>query len=148
MKIKKFLDVSPLFNLHIAYEEILGDFQNRLAQEGVHFLQALIMAGLFFEERVVRPTELAATFEAKKSNMSHALRSLEKKGWIVRETHSEDARAYFFSLTKEGKKKVSRLIKIFDSIEDKIEAAPAGKKVSPSLKYFRQIYRETVGSVQ
>src|SRR5271168_1477774 len=124
MRIQKFLDSSPLFNLSLAYDEIIGDFQVRLAKEEVHLLQALILTGLFFEEKPVRPTELAKTFSAAKSNMSHALRALERKGLVERKTATEeDARAYFFSLTKEGKKKVPKLIKIFDSTQDQIENA-------------------------
>lgn len=142
MRIKKFLDSSPLFNLSVTYNEILGDFQKYLSAEGVHFLQALILTGLFFEEKPVRPTELAKTFCSPKSNMSHALRDLERKGWIERGTLASDARAYYFSLTKEGKRKVPKLIKIFDSTEEKFENAFAGKKINTSLKLFRQIYRD------
>lgn len=141
MRIQKFLDSSPLFNLSIAYDEIIGDFQKRLSAENVHFLQALTLTGLFFEERPVRPTELAKAFSSSKSNMSHALRDLEKKGLVERKISQGDARAYFFSLTKDGKKKVPKLVKIFDSTQDQIEKAFAGTKVNPALKLFRRIYR-------
>jgi DNA-binding MarR family transcriptional regulator len=141
MKIEKFLNESPLYNLSAAYNEIIGRFQKVLAKEGVHFLEALILTGLFFEEKPVRPTQLAVTFSCSKSNMSHALRGLEKAGWIERKSSTDDARAYFFSLTKEGRKKVPKLIKAFDSTDDKIERAFAGRKVIPNLKLFRQIYR-------
>jgi DNA-binding MarR family transcriptional regulator len=143
MRIQKFLEESPLFNLHITYDEILGDFQKRLAHENVHFLQALVLTGLFFEEKAMRPTELAKTFSASKSNLSHALRDLERKGLVERQSHSKDARAYFFNLTREGKKRVPKLIKLFDSTETKIESALPAKKINSSLKFFRQIYRDT-----
>jgi DNA-binding MarR family transcriptional regulator len=142
MRIEKFLDSSPLFNLALAYEEILGDFGKRLAQEGVGFLEALVLTGLFFEETPVRPTLLAKTFSSSKSNMSHALRRMEKKGWLARTTCEEDARAYFFSLTREGRKKAPRLIKLFDLTEEKIEESFAGKKLNPSLKMFRKVYAD------
>lgn len=142
MRIKKFLDESPLFNLAVTYNEVIGDFQTRLSCEGVHFLEALILTCLFFEEKTVRPTELAKTFQTTKSNMSHALRSLEKKGLVERNTDGGDARAYFFSLTKEGKKKCPRLIKIFDSTENRLESAFGQRKINPHLKLFRKLYGE------
>ena len=141
MRIEKFLASSPLFNLSVAYDEIIGDFQKRLLAEEVHFLQALILTGLFFEDKPVRPSQLASTFSATRSNMSHALRGLERKKFVERATSEKDARAYFFTLTKEGKKRVPKLIKIFDSTQDQIEAAFGGKDVNASLKLFRNAYR-------
>lgn len=148
MRIEKFLAASPLFNLYSAYDQILGDFQKRLRREDVHFLQALIMTGIFFEERAVRPSELAKIFRATRPNVSHALRSLEKRGLVERRTSREDARAYLFDLTREGKKKVPRLVKIFDSTEDKIEQALGGKKVNSNLCHFVEIYKGAISPIQ
>jgi DNA-binding MarR family transcriptional regulator len=142
MRINKFLEESPLFNLAVTYNEVIGDFQTRLSKEGVHFLESLILTALFFEEKAVRPTELARTFQATKSNMSHSLRSLERKGLIERKTDNNDARAYYFSLTKEGKKISTRLIKVFDSTENRLEAAFGQRKINPHLKLFRKLYHE------
>lgn len=142
MRMIKFLEESPLFNLSVTYNEVIGDFQTRLSSEGVHFLESLILTSLFFEERPVRPTELARTFQATKSNMSHALRTLEKKGLIDRKTDDGDARAYFFSLTKEGRKRSQRLIKIFDTTENRLETAFGQRKINPHLKLFRKLYLE------
>lgn len=142
MKIEKFLNASPLYNLSIAYGEIIGGFQKRLAEEQVHFLQALILTGVYFEERPARPSELARVFACSRSTLSHALKGLERKGFLQRNSSSDDARAYFFSLTKEGKRKVPRLVKIFDYTEDRIEEAFAGRKINPGLRQFREIYRD------
>ncbi|MGE0632593.1 MAG: MarR family winged helix-turn-helix transcriptional regulator [Pseudobdellovibrionaceae bacterium] len=141
MRIEKFLETSPLFILFGAYSEIIGGYQKRFAREGVHFLEALVLTGIFFEEKPVRPTALAKTFSSSKSNISHTLRSLEKKGLIERNISQEDARAYFFSITKEGLKKVPKLVKIFDSTEQQIENAFAGMDLNKSLRVFRKIYR-------
>jgi DNA-binding MarR family transcriptional regulator len=141
MRIKKFLEESPLFNLSAAHEEILGGFQRRLGQEGVHFLQALVLTGLFFEGKPARPTELARCFCVAKSNMSHALRGLERRGWVQRSTAPGDARAYFFSLTREGKRKVPKLIQLFDRTEEQIESLLPGKKMIQLLKDFRIAYQ-------
>src|SRR5262249_758034 len=128
--------------LYSAHAEILGGFQRKFADEGVHFLEALALTGLFFEQSPVRPTQLAQAFSVSKSNMSHTLRQLEKKGLIERKTSVRDARAYLFSLTKSGEKKIPRLIKIFDSTERQIEDSFAGMDLNKSLKVFRKIYRD------
>jgi len=143
MKIEKFLDASVVFNLFIAHDEVIGDIQSRLASDGLHLLEALIITGLFFEERQMRPSELATTFRASRSNMSHALRGLEKKGLIERKTSTEDARAYFFNLTKDGKKQAAKLIKVFDATQDHFDKAFVSKKINQSLRAFRKVY-ETV----
>jgi DNA-binding MarR family transcriptional regulator len=148
MRIEKFLGASPLFNLYSAYDQILGDFQKKLRREDVHFLQALIMTGIFFEERSVRPSELAKILRTTRPNVSHALRNLEKRGLVERRSSREDARAYLFDLTREGKKKVPRLIKIFDSTEDKIEKALGGKEVNANLRHFVDAYKELASSAK
>lgn len=146
MRIEKFLVASPLFNFYSAYDQVLGDFQKRLRDEEVHFLQALILTGIFFEERPVRPSELAKILRATRPNVSHALRNLEKRGLVERRTSKEDARAYLFDLTREGRKKVPRLVKLFDSTENKIEQALGGKKVNANLCQFVEIYKEVTSA--
>lgn len=146
MRIEKFLAASPLFALWATHTEVIGDFQKRLAGEGVHFIQALILTGLFFEERPVRPTELAKTLRTEKSTLSHALRSLEKAGWVERSLSDEDARAYFFSLTREGKKKVPRLIKLFDQVQDHIEADSRSQRFLSSFELLEEVYKAAVSA--
>ncbi len=121
MKIKKFLSQSPLFALYRGQSLVLENFQARLAKDEIHFLQALILTAIFFEDRQVRPFELASQFEVSKSNLSHSLRNLEKKGWLRRSMHAEDARGYLFDLTAAGRKKAMSLVKIFDEVEGAIE---------------------------
>jgi DNA-binding MarR family transcriptional regulator len=140
MRIDKFLTTSPLFSLYVAYDQVLRDFQDRLKSEDLHFIQALIVTGLFFEGQAVQPSELAATLKCSRSNISHAIRDLEKKGLLERATKSSDARAYYISLTKSGKKKASRLIKIFDSTQDQMEAA-GGRDLNSDLKRFLETYQ-------
>ena len=132
-----------MFSLHRAYDEVILDFQRRLQEEGVHYIQALILTGIFFEERPVRPSELAKTLGSSRPNISHALRGLEKKGWITRGSSPLDARAYFFELTKEGRKKVPKLIKIFDRIEDRFDAWPEAKRLTHFLEALIKAYRES-----
>ena len=140
MRIEKFLSTSPLFSLYNAYDEVLRDFQEKLRAEDVHFIQALIVTGLFFEERPVRPSELAETLKSSRSNISHAVRDLEKKGLVERTTNASDHRAYFLTLTRTGKRRASKLIRIFDTTQDQIEAA-GGRDLNPELKRFVATYK-------
>lgn len=140
MRIQKFLSESPLFSLYVAYDQVLRDFQEKLAAENVHFIQALIITGLFFEDRAVRPSEFAHVLKVSRSNVSHALRDLEKKQIIDRSTDTKDARAYYISLTRAGKRMAPRLVKLFDLTQNEIETA-GGKALNPQLKKFIETYR-------
>lgn len=141
MRIEKFLAASPLFHLYVAFDTVLGDFQKRLRAENVHFLQSLILTSLFFEEAPVRPSQFAKAFTSSRSNISHALRSLEKQGLIERAISPRDARAYLFTLTRDGKKKAQRLIKLIDFTENEIEKSMGGKKLVAHLGQFTDSYR-------
>lgn len=143
MRITKFLDEAPLFALYHAHDVILGDFQRRLAAEGVHFIQALILTGIFFEGRAVRPSELALVLKSQKSNISHALRSLERQGLLQRTTTTHDARAYLFDLTRDGKKRALRLIKLFDNAQDALERELETKRAISALVGLVKAYRAT-----
>ena len=141
MRIESFLRTSPIFAVYTGYSQIVGQFQHQLNAEEVHFIQALILTGIFFEERAVRPTELAQTLKSSRSNISHALRALEKRGWIERTTDPADARAYYFQLTKSGRKKALRLIKIFDHTQTALEnthAKGAGELLNQFFLHARQ----------
>src|SRR5882724_3106522 len=99
MRIRKYLSQSPVFALYQAQGSLIEHIQDRLSKEDVHLLQGLLLTSLFFEEREVRPLELAKEFGVSKSNLSHAMRDLEKKGFIKRNMHGSDARGYLFSLS-------------------------------------------------
>lgn len=123
MKIKKFISQSPIFALYRAQSVVLESFQQRLSEHGVHLLQGLILTAIFFEEKDVRPLELHSVFGVERSNLSHALRDLEKMGLLKRSMHPTDARGYVFSLTPSGRKKTLALIKEFDGVQDAFEAS-------------------------
>lgn len=140
MKLAKFLEVSPLFSLYTTYDQVIRDFQDKLKSEEIHFLQALILTGLFFESGAVRPSALADALKSTRSNISHALRDLEKKGLVERKTSEGDARAYFFDLTRTGKKKASRLIHVLDSVQEQLEIA-GSVELNAHLNLFVKNYQ-------
>jgi len=138
MKIKKFISQSPIFALYLGNALLIEPFQAQLAKEGIHFLQGLILTALFFETREVRPYELAKVFQVSKSNLSHALRDLEKKGMLKRSVHPDDARGYLFCLTPLGNKKALGLVKTFDDVENALEKNVSGKATKEFINVINQ----------
>ena len=121
MKIQAFLAHSPVFAFYLAARDVLEEFQTRLARHEVHLLQGFVLTALFFEGREVRPSELSAVFQVDRSTMSHALRGLEKKGWVRRSLHPSDARGYLLALTPAGRRKAVILVKEFDTVQAAFE---------------------------
>lgn len=142
MKIKKFISQSPIFLLYQAQMCIIEPFQKRLAAHDVHLLQGLILTALFFEDKEVRPLELHSVFGVERSNLSHALRALEKKGLLKRAMHTTDARGYVFSLTLAGRKKAIALIKEFDNVQNKLETTLGAKKTREINEGITQLTNE------
>lgn len=117
MKIKKYLESSPVFTLTRAYEKIIVDLQLRLKREGVNLTQAWIVVALFFENKPASPSRLAKTLETSPSNISHSLKKLIQAGWAHRLLDNSDGRAFFIELTPSGKKRAVQLIRIFDGLQ-------------------------------
>lgn len=138
MKIRKYLTQSPIFALYRAQNLVVERFQQKLKRNDVHLLQGLILTAIFFEDKEVRPIELQSVLKVEKSNLSHALRGLERKGLITRSMHLSDARGYLFSLTPAGRKSTLDLIKEFDKIQDQIEGK-LGKKTSEIIAGVQEL---------
>jgi DNA-binding MarR family transcriptional regulator len=139
MKIKKFLSQSIVYTAYLSQTVILESFQKKLAAYDVHFLQGLILTSLFFEDREVRPLELHQILGVEKSNLSHSLRGLEKKGFLKRSMHATDARGYCFTLTASGKKMATVLIKEFDTFQNKIESIIGVTKTNDIVKGMQSL---------
>lgn len=133
MKIKKFLSQSPIFSFYLAAAEVVENFQKNLVEHDVHLLQGLILTALFFEDREVRPFELSQDFQVERSTVSHALRGLEKKGWIKRGIHPTDARGYVLSLSPSGKRKALTLVKVFDQVQEDLEGTFGPRKLREAV---------------
>lgn len=146
MKIRKYLECSPVFALNSAYEAVVPDFNKRLKQEGVNFLQGLVLTALFFEgEKAVTPSQLASLFRTTRGNISHIISHLEYKGWVKRALDSEDARRFQIFLKAEGRKKALSLIKIYDRLQTSFEKelGVAGcQKAAFQMQQIASFYRE------
>ncbi len=118
MKIKKYLQQSPIFALNTAYESIIPKLNKQLKSEELNLLQGLVLTGLLFEERTdINPSQLAEIFQTSRGNMSHILSGLEYRGYIKRVLNEKDARSFKIELKFEGKRKALSLIKFYDRLQ-------------------------------
>ncbi len=111
-----------------------------LAADGLGFLEALVLAALFFEApRQVKPSQLAETFSTTRGNVSHCISSLEAKGFLQRRIDPEDARAYLLSLKPQGKRCALRVIAAFDRLQKEFEQEVGKSALSETLKTVRKL---------
>lgn len=123
MKIEKFLNSNPIISTIQTGRTLTLLLDRRLESFDVNYLQALLLVALFFEDdRRSRPKALAETFDMTKGNISHTLTSLEKKNFLERRMLPDDARGYEVCLTNTGEELSLRLIKVFDHLQNEIEA--------------------------
>ncbi len=124
MKIKAYLNESPVFVVNALYESVIADVNRQLRDDDVNLLQGLILTALLFEDHAsVTPSKLAEVFSTSRGNISHAVSHLESERLLKRRVDESDARRFHLVLTPEGKKAAQRLIKFFDSLQGKIETA-------------------------
>ena len=80
------------------------------------------------EDRKLSMTSLASHTSASLSRLSHVVKKLESRGWIVREQSDEDARVKIASLTDDGWDAVAAMAPhhvasvralVFDPLDDK-----------------------------
>jgi DNA-binding MarR family transcriptional regulator len=122
MKIKKYLQQSPVFALNSAYEAIIPKLNKRMRSDQLNLLQGLVLTALLFENRNdINPSYLAEIFQTSRGNMSHILSELEYRGYVKRVLSEKDARCFKIELKAEGKKKALSLIQFFDHLQNLFE---------------------------
>jgi DNA-binding MarR family transcriptional regulator len=122
MKIKKYLESSPVFALNSAYEAIIPKLNKQLKLQNINLIQGLVLTALFFEDKTdVNPSQLAKIFQTTKSNISHMISDLEYKGYLRRVVNEKDARGFKIQLKSEGHKKALSLVKFYDQIQTVFE---------------------------
>lgn len=134
MKIQKFLSQSPSFQTVIAGNLIANTISDDLHTLNLGMIEALMMAALFFEkERTARPTDLKEAFNIPKSNISHTIRSLEKKKLLKRSNAATDARGYELSLTAKGEQLCPQIVSYFDKLQRRLEKNVGEKQLNDFL---------------
>jgi DNA-binding MarR family transcriptional regulator len=132
MRIEAFLEQSPMFCVSLAARRFDALTTRLLEADGLNFLEALILATLFFESPAqVKPSQLAEVFGTTRGNVSHCISSMEAKGLVQRKIDPQDARAYHLALKPAGKRTAIRVIGALDKIQREFESE-VGKDVLQS----------------
>lgn len=122
MRIDAFLLESPMFAVNRAARRFASLAERALAADNLGFLEALVLAALFFEApHQVKPSQLAETFSTTRGNLSHCISSLEAKGFLQRKIDPEDARAYLLTLKPHGRRCALRVIAALDRLQKEFE---------------------------
>lgn len=110
------------------------------AVDDLGFMEGLVLAAIFFESpRPIKPSQLAYTFAATRSNVSHALSSLEAKGLVQRKIDPSDARGYLLALKPSGKKCALRVIAAFDKMQRVFEQKIGRAELANALEIIRAL---------
>lgn len=140
MRIDAFLRESPMFAVTRAARRFEALGARVLAQDGLSFMEGLMLAALFFEEpKPIKPSQLAETFQTTRGNVSHAVSSLEAKGCLQRKIDPEDARVFLLALKPQGKKAALRVIAAFDKLQKDFEEEIGKNTLAEMLKALRRL---------
>ncbi len=140
MRIGAFLKESPLFAVTSAARRLEGLTTQVLEGDNLGFLEALVLAALFFEApHPVRPSSLAETFGTTRSHVSHCVSSLEAKGLLRRNIDPDDGRAYRLTLKPQGKRTAVRVIGAFDRLQRAFERDAGHPALRAMFKTLLQV---------
>ena len=140
MRIDAFLRESPMFAVNRAARRFESLTARVLAADNLGFLEALVLAALFFEApRQVKPSQLAETFATTRGNLSHCISALEAKGLLQRKIDPEDARAYLLTLKPQGKRCALRVISALDQLQTMFESEIGKTALAEMLKSIRKL---------
>ena len=140
MRIDAFLRESPMFAVNRAARRVESLAAQLFAEDGLGFLEGLIVAALFFEApRSVKPSELAESFATTRGNVSHCVSALEAKGLLQRRIDPADARAYQLTLKLQGRKCAVRVIGAFDKLQREFEREIGKTVLSETLRSLRKL---------
>ena len=140
MRIEAFLRESPMFAVNRAARRFESLASRVLAPDGLGFLEALVLAALFFEApRQVKPSQLAETFATTRGNLSHCISSLEAKGFLQRKIDPQDARAYLLTLKPQGRRCALRVIAALDRLQKEFESEIGKSALAEMLRSIRKL---------
>jgi DNA-binding MarR family transcriptional regulator len=140
MRIKAFLQESPMFAVTRAAREFEALAARVLAEDDLSFLEGLTLAALFFEAPMpVKPSQLAETFMTTRGNVSHCISALEAKGLLQRKIDPEDARAYQLALKPPGRRCALRVIGALDKLQKQFENEIGKSNLGEMLRALRKI---------
>ena len=140
MRIEAFLQQSPMFCIHHTARRFEALTSQLLGADELNFLEALILAALFFEHpAVVKPSQLADTFATTRGNISHCISSLEARGLVQRRVDPADARAYQLALKPQGRRTAIRVIGSLDKVQRGFEEKVGKLHLQSALRLVRAL---------
>lgn len=140
MRIEAFLRESPMFTVKRAARRFDTAAAQAFADDNLGFMEGLVLAAIFFEgPRSIKPSQLAATFDTTRANISHAISSLEAKGFVQRKLDPADARGYLLVLRPSGKKCALRVIAAFDRMQREFEQTVGRNALASALQVIRAL---------
>jgi DNA-binding MarR family transcriptional regulator len=138
MRIETFLKQSPLFCVTLTARRF--DALTARLLDDLNFLEALILATLFFESPApVKPSQLAETFGTTRGNVSHCISSLEAKELVQRKIDPADARAYLLTVKPLGRKRAMRVIGALDKLQRQFENEVGKDALQSALQVIRSL---------
>jgi DNA-binding MarR family transcriptional regulator len=144
MRIETFLKESPMFCIALTARRFDALTTRLLEADDLNFLEALILATLFFESpTAVKPSHLAETFGTTRGNVSHCISSLEARNLVQRKIDPEDARAYHLTLKPQGRKTAVRVIGALDKVQRAFEHKVGKDALQSSLRVIRSLAEST-----
>jgi DNA-binding MarR family transcriptional regulator len=144
MRIEAFLRESPMFTVKRAARRFDAVATDAFAADDLGFMEGLVLAAIFFEApRTAKPSQLAETFATTRGNISHAVSSLEAKGFVQRKIDAADARGYLLALKPAGKKCALRVIAAFDRMQRAFEQEVGRAELKSALNVIRALERRS-----
>ncbi|MGA9142094.1 MAG: MarR family transcriptional regulator [Methanocella sp.] len=138
--VQKLID-SPSFYLNLvmhlwekSLQDIVGDFD--LTNTQFKMLASLML--LTKNERVITQMDIANLLDADKMMVSEVVRTLEKKGYIIRVSHPRDKRAKSLIVTKKGLAVVERAVQHAAEFDDKF-FSPLGDEREVFLRLLKKL---------
>lgn len=138
MKIAKFLEHSPDYQLQLASKRSALGLNKQLKSFNLNLTQALILVALYFEKDHQADFEsLAEAFEVTKGGLSQAISQLEGRALIKR--LPKDKRSIRISLKPNAHKICSELIRLFDGRQKAIEEESGEAELKNFLSILKQV---------
>lgn len=140
MRIEAFLRESPMFTIKRAARRFDAMAAEAFLADNLGFMEGLVLAAIFFEApEPVKPSQLAGTFNTTRGNISHAVSSLEAKGFVQRKIDPSDARGYLLALKPVGRKCALRVIAAFDKMQQRFEREAGRTALTHALEVVRKL---------
>ena len=141
MRIDAYLRESPMFAVKSASKYFDALAAKAFADDNLGFTEGLVLAATFLEQpHPTRPSQLAEAFGTTRGNVSHAVSSLEAKGFVQRQIDPEDARSYLLTLKPSGKKCAVRVIGAFDKMQRSFEKQVGKENLDKAIRIIRTLH--------